>query len=110
MSNNKLRDLFFPPPSEEIVRFQELLKLMHSHRGECFTCKHHTLPPSDTPGYVTDYGSCEIGLAHFPGKVCHLDDIFCECYEYDDEMEQYYLNEIRKMEAIKDENGGQTKI
>ena len=70
MSNNKFRDLFCPTPSQEIMRFQQLLDLMYLYQGECVTCKYHIPCDPSLPGFVIDYGSCKKECSIFPSKVC----------------------------------------
>ena len=96
---NKLRDLFYPPPERLIQQYQMLVELHRKNIGHCCTCKFLTPPPADLPGFVTDYGECKLRKDIFPGKVCGLRDVECDCYEEDMSSVKHYLSEIENLKG-----------
>lgn len=72
------RRVFFPTKEELIKDYERVLKLHNDQIGQCSTCVFHT--PSEMPGFVTDYGDCQVNSPIFLEKVCGSKDIDCAHY------------------------------
>lgn len=94
---NKLRELVYPSPEHKIEQFEMLIRIHKEQIGDCSTCKHLIPPPADLPGFVTDYGECELNKGIFHKKVCHLEDQKCDDYEEDTSNLEYYLAKIKRL-------------
>lgn len=88
---------FNPTKEDKIRSYERLLELHQKHVGKCCTCKFHSPPPSDLPGFVTDYGDCVLNKDIFNAKVCGLKDVECDCYEEDTSDLKVYLAKIEKL-------------
>lgn len=73
----------FKPTKEERRQDLELFLKMHTNNiGRCSTCIHKI--ESHAPGFVTDYGSCDVKSPVFFKKVCAVgEEPKCPKYEED---------------------------
>lgn len=72
------RRTFLPTPEEQIQEYEMVLRLHAEQLGHCSTCENHI--SSDMPGFVTDYGSCNVDSPAFAEKVCGLREETCPLY------------------------------
>lgn len=73
----------FKPTKEERKKDLELFLKMHTNNiGRCSTCIHKI--ESDAPGFVTDYGSCDVKSPVFFKKVCAIEEE-PECPQYEED-------------------------
>lgn len=93
------RKTFHPTIDEKIEQYERLLSLHNKQIGWCSTCIHYT--PSQMPGFVEDYGECDINLPYFPMKVISHNNT--ECLYYDEETANVKMlkHEIEKLKGIK---------
>ena len=64
-------DVFCPSIEKQIEEAEGYLSIIYDarNRQECCVCEHFCPPSASLPGFVTDYGSCKLGLDFFPEKV-----------------------------------------
>lgn len=101
---NKLRRIFHPEPEDTLKLLKMVVKGHNMGIGNCTTCLHHV--PTEMPGFVTDYGYCKKNCECFDAKVCGLEKIECDKYEYrpiDDVLEK--IKELEK--EIEERGNGQ---
>ena len=68
------KDIFCPSIEKQIEKAEGYLSIIYDARDrqECCVCEHFCPPSASLPGFVTDYGSCKLGLDFFPEKVLCL--------------------------------------
>lgn len=71
--------IFNPTVDEQIKQYEQLLTLHNKHIGYCSTCVHYK--PSQMPGFVEDYGECDLVLPSFPMKVISQKSTDCLYYK-----------------------------
>lgn len=86
------------PTAEDLIHQYEMLINLHRESvGKCSTCVNHIPTPPDLPGFVTDYGECELKKDIFYDKVCGLTDAECDGYKEDTSFVEDCLAEIEKL-------------
>ena len=98
-------DIFCPSIEKQIEEAEGYLSIIYDarNRQECCVCEHFCPPSASLPGFVTDYGSCKLGLDFFPEKVCGLSSIECGYFEYDDTEEKRVYDKIKELKSNKGE-------
>lgn len=94
------RKTFCPTVDEQIERYERLLSLHNEQIGCCSTCIHHT--PSQMPGFVEDYGECDLTLPFFPMKVISRKNTECLYYEEKTAHVEMLKQKIEKLKGEKD--------
>lgn len=87
---NKLRSIFFPTIKEQITQYERLIQIHNEQIGYCSTCKHYIPTDPYLPGFITDYGKCELDKDIFTEKVCKLRDHDCDLYEESTEIVSHF--------------------
>lgn len=98
-------DSFCPSIEKQIEESEGYLSIIYDARDrqECCVCEHFCPPSASLPGFVTDYGSCKLGLDFFPEKVCGLSSIECGYFEYDETEEKRVYDKIKELKSNKGE-------
>ena len=96
---NKLRRIFNPTKEEKIEDYERIIQIHKEHIDECCTCKYYNPPPADLPGYITDYGNCELDMYFFAVKVCGLRGSRCDCYEENIEFVEHFTELIEQLKG-----------
>lgn len=91
--------VFRPTKEDQIFMCKMIVDFHRNHVGECSTCKWLTPPPSDLPGFVTDYGDCVLSKDIFYDKVCLRKDLECDAYEENTSELEYFLSEIERLKG-----------
>lgn len=73
------RRIFQPTADEQIGEYERLLTLYNERIGYCSTCIHYK--PSQMPGFVEDYGECNLAIPLFYKKATSRKNINCLYYE-----------------------------
>lgn len=92
-----LKEQFFPSKEIRIKWYEQLIEMMQKQKGQCSTCKWIIGPDPSLPRFVTDYGRCGKEQICFAARVCNLEPLECESYEYDDTEECYYRKRIEEL-------------
>lgn len=96
---NKLRRIFNPTKEEKIEDYERIIEIHKEHYGDCCTCAYYNPPPADLPGYITDYGNCELDVYIFAEKVSFAWLRPCDCYEENIEFVEYFTELIEQLKG-----------
>lgn len=90
---------FFPTIDEKIESYENLLKIHISNIGMCSTCRHYVCSDS-----LLDSCHCDLKYEHeFLLKRLRVpSDADCKYFEYDDELKQLCINEIKELRKAKE--------
>lgn len=94
---NKVKDIFYPTKEEQINFFEFVMMIRQDQIGCCSTCAHYS--SSDMPGFVTDYGTCQVNSSIFTKKVCSQEKIECSFYSEETEIINKLNNLIAELKG-----------
>lgn len=84
MSFCSFKDALKPSIQSRINFLEVILKIHELSKEHCSTCIHYIPPDPNLPGYITDYGGCDLGKDISIGEKANCSSYIEDTKDIDD--------------------------